>query len=352
MDDDSARQGGATPTPSSRPIAVLSFFCGIGTTFLAVRDLGVSPVLSWCWELDEECKRVTSGHSPRVRHWGDALASDPQWTAQLLQAHGPTDTLVLVCASPPCTDFSQMRSQQPGLSGSEGCKFKEWVKWFQTFRSALQNQHILLLENVIPSVVSRPRLWWSNVLQPPQRTTPVSLRPSWLDLPDGATTGPGRSSGAPVCSHVRALQSARQHHSTMMSCSRASQPQPRQQRDATRRTRGEGQRAPKPSRGGRRLPVSTRHTSTGSKIQGQWRTPDATTCEWLQGLPKGVPTPPGPQLSERSRCKMLGNAWHLPTARFILFVLLASCNVTPVSAGPVQEWYPPSCPLPWRSNQV
>ena len=137
VDDDSARQGGATPTPSSRPIAVLSFFCGIGTTFLAVRDLGVSPVLSWCWELDEECKRVTSGHSPRVRHWGDALASDPQWTAQLLQAHGPTDTLVLVCASPPCTDFSQMRSQQPGLSGSEGCKFKEWVKWFQTFRSQL-----------------------------------------------------------------------------------------------------------------------------------------------------------------------------------------------------------------------
>ena len=140
-----------SPTPSSRPIAVLSFCCGIGTTFLAVRDLGVSPVLSWCWELDEECKRVTSGHSPRVRHWGDALASDPQWTAQLLQAHGPTDTLVLVCAGPPCTDFSQMRSQQPGLSGSEGCKFKEWVKWFQTFRSALQNQHILLLENVIPS---------------------------------------------------------------------------------------------------------------------------------------------------------------------------------------------------------
>ena len=38
---------------------------------------------------------------------------------------------------------------------------------------------------------------------------------------------------------------------------------------------------------------------------------------------------------------MLGNARHLPTARFILFVLLASCNVIPV---------PPSCPLPWSSN--
>ena len=33
---------------------------------MALHDLGVFPVLSWCWELDEECKRVTSGHSPQV----------------------------------------------------------------------------------------------------------------------------------------------------------------------------------------------------------------------------------------------------------------------------------------------
>ena len=103
-------------------------------------------------------------------------------------------------------------------------------------------------------VVSRPRLWWSNVLQ-------LSPLPSWLDLPDG-----------------------------------------------------------------------------GSSI---WQ---------LIPNPQFELVPVGSQVSEKSRCKMLGNAWHLPTARFILFVLLASCNVIPVSAGPVQAWYPPSCPLPWSSN--
>ena len=47
---------------------------------------------------------------------------------------------------------------------------------------------------------------------------------------------------------------------------------------------------------------------------------------------------------------MLGNSWHLPTARFLLFVLLAACNVIPVTSGPVEAWYPTVVPLPWSSN--
>ena len=147
------------------------------------------PVLLWSWETDPDCKRVTSSHSPAVRHWGDALQSDPRQVASLL--HCPADTLVLVCSSPPCTDFSQIRNTQPGLQGQEGCKFRQWCQWFSNFRQAWQRRHILLLENVVPSadlhreldelvghnsfvvdaaswgVVSRPRLWWSNVLTPP-----------------------------------------------------------------------------------------------------------------------------------------------------------------------------------------
>ncbi|CAE7405213.1 unnamed protein product, partial [Symbiodinium necroappetens] len=84
-----------------------------------------------------------------------------------------------------------VRNSPPGLQGQEGCKFRQWCQWLSTFRKALQRQHVFLVENVLPSaevhreldklvghnsfvvdaaswgVVSRPRLWWSNVLSPP-----------------------------------------------------------------------------------------------------------------------------------------------------------------------------------------
>jgi len=187
----SSRLASNKPSPSSRPIAALSFFCGIGTTFIALRDLGISPVLSWSWETDDDCKRVTSAHTPQVRHWGDALASDASQVAQYLHQQCPDDTLVVICSSPPCTDFSQIRASQPGLKGTEGCKFRKWVQWFKAFRSALKRQHVFLLENVVPSasthaeldqlvgvpsfvidasswsLISRPRLWWTNTVTPP-----------------------------------------------------------------------------------------------------------------------------------------------------------------------------------------
>ncbi|CAE7672356.1 unnamed protein product, partial [Symbiodinium sp. CCMP2456] len=121
-----------------------------------------------------------------VKHWGDALASDASQVAQYLHQQCPDDTLVVICSSPPCTDFSQIRSSQPGLKGTEGCKFRKWVQWFKTFRSVLKRQYVFLLENVVPSasthaeldqlvgvpsfvidasswsLISRPRLWWTN----------------------------------------------------------------------------------------------------------------------------------------------------------------------------------------------
>ena len=42
---------------------------------------------------------------------------------------------------------------------------------------------------------------------------------------------------------------------------------------------------------------------------------------------------------ERERCKQLGNSWHLPTSRFILFVLLFSAQVLQVSSSSQPQWY-------------
>ena len=49
--------------------------------------------------------------------------------------------------------------------------------------------------------------------------------------------------------------------------------------------------------------------------------PTAEVREFLHDFPVGY-TAGSP---ERERCKQLGNSWHLPTSRFILFVLLFSC---------------------------
>ncbi|CAE7760192.1 unnamed protein product, partial [Symbiodinium necroappetens] len=305
------------PTPSSGGIAVLSFFCGIGTTFLALRDLDIHPVLLWSWETDPECRRVTSAHSPYTRHWGDALSFDPCQVAALLHSQCPADTLVLVCSSPPCTDFSQVRTSPPGLQGQEGCKFRQWCQWLSSFRKTLKLQHVFLVENVLPSgevhreldklvghnsfvvdaaswgVVSRPRLWWSNVLTPPtldSNQPPVVLaglarwrryNRCWQLVPSSNLFPKQNAADCPYAVF----------HPDVV--------------------------ANRWAAASRQFPPYQYRTRALVTIQGRLTTPDAATRE----------------------CKMLGNSWHLPTARFLLFVLLAACNVIPVTSGPVEAWF-------------
>ena len=231
-----------------------------------------------------------------------------------------------MCSSPPCTDFSQVRNTQPGLQGQEGCKLRQWCQWFSNFRQAWQRQHILLLENVVPSadlhreldklvghnsfvvdaaswgVVSRPRLWWSNVLTPPPQWCSPAL------LVGEGTAGAGSWFLAPTCSLVRMLpsdcKSATFHADVLASRSlfpclttpaptdQGRNPPNKRRRTERRETMRRWMSAP------RQYPHHQYRERSLVTIQGRLTTPDAETREWLQGLPAGTTCPAGQPVSD------------------------------------------------------
>ena len=169
------------------PVALLSFFDGIATAHQALVDLKIKPIVSWSWETDEACRKVAKARHPDGAQFGDAFATSPEEVIARLQSSCPANTLVLVCAAPPCLDFTIMKgSAAAGVRGQEGNKFIQWSVWWKQFKSKSLFLLALLVENVVPSaeiqssldeclgarsflrdaaswgLVSRPRLWWSE----------------------------------------------------------------------------------------------------------------------------------------------------------------------------------------------
>ena len=115
------------PFTQLRPVALLSFFDGIGVAAQALKSLRVEPALYFSFETDVACQRCCTSQHSSVEHQGDALAVDPSRLASTLQTRCPSDTVLLVCAAPPCHDFSAIRgASSPGVAGPEGAKFVSW----------------------------------------------------------------------------------------------------------------------------------------------------------------------------------------------------------------------------------
>ena len=179
------------PTPkigtSRRPIALLSFFDGVAAAHQALEDIGAFVTVSRAWETDEDCLRTVAG-----RHqWGDVASSAPEKVASLLDQRCAEHTLIVICGAPPCHDFSNIKGAGAlGTSGPEGAKFVQWADWILRFRKLLKQQSAILVENVVMAataqetldkclglrsflcdaawgLVSRPRLWWSDAITPP-----------------------------------------------------------------------------------------------------------------------------------------------------------------------------------------
>ena len=77
---------GNQPTPNqqvassghrSGKVALLSFFDGIGSAHQSLLDLQIRPVVSWSWELDEDCHKVVRARHPEVIQQGDAMSAGP-----------------------------------------------------------------------------------------------------------------------------------------------------------------------------------------------------------------------------------------------------------------------------------
>ena len=244
------------PFTQLRPVALLSFFDGIGVAAQALKSLCVEPALYFSFETDVACQRCCTSQHSSVEHQGDALAVDPSRLASTLKTRCSPDTVLLVCAAPPCHDFSAIRgASSPGVAGPEGAKFVSWSKWLQQFASVCTLQLVLVVENVLmqPDIQDlfdkelccksfvcdallgrwfRGRASGGLATCPHQRPTSPHLRQCAVDLHAGAsTTGFGNYSRPVQCSQSKSrLPVRRQCFTTRSSraefCFRVSRHQP------------------------------------------------------------------------------------------------------------------------------
>ncbi|OLP99308.1 hypothetical protein AK812_SmicGene18150 [Symbiodinium microadriaticum] len=359
------------PFTQLRPVALLSFFDGIGVAAQALKSLCVEPSLYFSFETDVACQRCCTSQHSAVEHQGDALAVDPSRLASTLKTRCSPDTVLLVCAAPPCHDFSAIRgASSPGVAGPEGAKFVSWSKWLQQFASVCTLQLVLVVENVLMqpdiqdlfdkelccksfvcdaaswSLVSRPRLWWVSNLSPPKANepTPASVcgglarwrkyNRFWQLLPASPVFPKQVASTCSTAVFHNEVVAGR----VLFPCLTTPAPSPAGRPPPPKRRRSEspGTMA-RWKEGSQQYPPWQYRQTALVRIAGVDRPPDAATREWIQGLPSGYTA----VCSEQERCTQLGNSWHLSVARFLLCVVLVQSQALSVSACAPGSWYPP-----------
>ena len=358
------------PFTQLRPVALLSFFDGIGVAAQALKSLCVKPSLYFSFETDVACQRCCTSQQSSVEHQGDALAVDPSRLASTLQTRCSSDTVLLVCAAPPCHDFSAIRgAASPGVAGPEGAKFVSWAKWLQQFASVCTLQLVLVVENVLMqpdiqdlfdkelccksfvcdaaswSLVSRPRLWWISNLSPPKANepTPASVcgglarwrkyNRFWQLLPASPVFPKQVASTCSTAVFHNEVVAGR----VLFPCLTTPAPSPAGRPPPPKRRRSEspGTMA-RWKEGSQQYPPWQYRQTALVRIAGVDRPPDAATREWIHGLPSGYTA----VCSEQERCTQLGNSWHLSVARFLLCVVLVQSQALSVSACAPGSWYP------------
>ena len=358
------------PFTQLRPVALLSFFDGIGVAAQALKSLCVKPSLYFSFETDVACQRCCTSQQSSVEHQGDALAVDPSRLASTLQTRCSSDTVLLVCAAPPCHDFSAIRvAASPGVAGPEGAKFVSWAKWLQQFASVCTLQLVLVVENVLMqpdiqdlfdkelccksfvcdaaswSLVSRPRLWWVSNLPPPKANepTPASVcgglarwrkyNRFWQLLPASPVFPKQVASTCSTAVFHNEVVAGR----VLFPCLTTPAPSPAGRPPPPKRRRSEspGTMA-RWKEGSQQYPPWQYRQTALVRIAGVDRPPDAATREWIHGLPSGYTA----VCSEQERCTQLGNSWHLSVARFLLCVVLVQSQALSVSACAPGSWYP------------
>ena len=184
-----------------RPIVLLSFCDGIGSSRLAIEWLMGPPRLSLAWEIDEDCIKVTQQHFPEMIHRGCFLKDNYQQVATMIKQAAPSNECqILLTAGTPCPDFSVVSGKSEGRNHPEGAKFKEFSDTVKLLKRELpQHTFVVVAENVVMndpsdcqfiteelgidpvvidsadhSLVSRTRLWWADVDWQSVKTHPLT----------------------------------------------------------------------------------------------------------------------------------------------------------------------------------
>ena len=317
----------------------------MATARFCLDELDVPVQTAYSWEIDPAAQHIIQTHYPDTIQLGDIHQTNwPQFLQELSQVAQGTN--VLVCAGPPCPDFSRVRGKNaPGKEGPVG-------KLFVTFSSILEQitqqfpDVLVMVENVIfqqpeevqffetklrataivcdsadLQVVRRPRLWWTRIdwEKVPEQTwhthanlPQLKLPPSWRQCPHYIFNPEGEP-------HHR-LVDGRTILPTMLTPAKTMQ----------------GRSMPSTSRPSK--PALQRWTEDNAQYSPwfyedenmSWNGETGTTLlieqkERAHGFPPGWTD--GADM--HSRHCMLGNSWHTWVAIFILSIML---NI-PVASG-------------------
>jgi site-specific DNA-cytosine methylase len=132
----------------SRELALLSAFDGIGAAALSLTSLGVTISQSSAWEVNEDCRALTSKLWPRTDIRGDFRRDEPSKIAKLINKWHLQGIETVIAAALPCPSFSRiLANKSRGADSEEGRKFGDFVSWMQEVEKGIANPLRILVEN-------------------------------------------------------------------------------------------------------------------------------------------------------------------------------------------------------------
>ncbi|OLP93918.1 hypothetical protein AK812_SmicGene24117 [Symbiodinium microadriaticum] len=298
------------------PVVHLSFFDGIGVASEALRRISDNVLLTMSWETNTACADFTHERFGSIQ-MGDVADIDiDKIAAYIDQQLGQQQFILLITAGPPCPDFSRMKKSPKGADGDSGWMFKHMIDVEYNLRLRFQGRPFeTVIENVVPHPSLRDRLL--------EMTEPSCMRPVVIDASDGGLVQRKRLWWTSI--DWQDVENKLARNTPWSTSWKTDDDWPRAHWQAHVSYESFATN----------VPLYTTHRwqddhhryppwQYEEQFLVQW--PDGTSStaptelrEQLQGLPVGYTEK---LAGDTQRDVALGNAWHLPTAIWILFLVL------------------------------
>ena len=340
---------------STQPVIHLSFFTGIGVSQLALHYLNSKVVQTFSWEIDPFCNELLDHHyHPNIQHMGDIAATDFEAFCQTLSAQYDTTHIILITAAPPCKDHSRVRDTPPGLAGADGSLLQQMSNIHMIIKQKLPHHTIRsLMENVIPhhtirpqfqqisqqlgydpiildaadgNVTSRPRLWWIDtdwqyILHRLTNETPWTLHWTQHDGYDRLHN--------PLATLIQPSVHVKDWETPAILCQQqlfhclTTQAPTDLGRPPPQHTRADDSTWDRWQQDNRQFPPWQYQPQFLTRPhEGEWQPITPLQRERIMALPDHYTHITEQHPSTRSRNTMLGNAWHFPSALWLITILL------------------------------
>ena len=312
--------------------------------------------LTLSWENNEACADFTHERFGWIK-MGDVTDIDIDKTvAYIDQRLGQQEFIVLITAGPPCPDFSRLKRSPKGVDGESGWLFQHMIDVEYKLRLKFKGRPVeTVIENVLPhhslrdqllemtkplcmppividaadgGLVHRKRLWWTSIDWPDVEAK-LSRSPPWSTSWKTDDDWPRLHN--PVAADLQAplqhkgfsLPTCLQQNNKLFHCL------------TTPSQNLEGRPVPQPNRSRPVSPSTTQRWQDDHHRYPPWQYEEHFLTQWpdgsfskptelreqLQGLQSGY-TERLAGGDHTQREVALGNAWHLPTAIWILFLVL------------------------------